>query len=155
MPKTIRSKSNKTGTRKNFTASSSSGSLQKFYQEVTVEFLEMLNTVKLYHWKTTSHAVHKATDQLYSSLNEHIDSFVEVMLGKTGGRTNLTQKKSIVLKDLTNNEQIKREVNGYKSYLVGLNNNKALKSMSNTDLFNIRDEILGDLNQFLYLLTFK
>jgi hypothetical protein len=27
--------------------------------------------------------------------------------------------------------------------------------ISNTDLFNIRDTILGDLNQFLYLLTFK
>jgi hypothetical protein len=26
--------------------------------------------------------------------------------------------------------------------------------MTNTDLLNIRDEILGDLNQFLYLLTF-
>jgi len=27
--------------------------------------------------------------------------------------------------------------------------------MTNTDLLNIRDEILGDMNQFLYLLTFK
>ena len=27
--------------------------------------------------------------------------------------------------------------------------------MSNTDLFNIRDTILGDMNQFLYLLTFN
>jgi hypothetical protein len=26
--------------------------------------------------------------------------------------------------------------------------------MTNTDLMNIRDEILGDLNQFLYLFTF-
>jgi hypothetical protein len=27
--------------------------------------------------------------------------------------------------------------------------------MTNTDLLNIRDEILGDMNQFLYLLSFK
>jgi hypothetical protein len=27
--------------------------------------------------------------------------------------------------------------------------------MSNSDLYNIRDEILGDLNQTLYLLTFR
>ena len=42
-----------------------------------------------------------------------------------------------------------------KSYLVGLDNNKALSTMSNSDLFNIRDEILADLNKFLYLLTFN
>jgi hypothetical protein len=42
-----------------------------------------------------------------------------------------------------------------KNYLVGLDNNKALSTMSNSDLFNIRDEILADLNKFLYLLTFK
>jgi hypothetical protein len=30
-----------------------------------------------------------------------------------------------------------------------------LRTMSNSDLFNIRDEILSDLNKFLYLLTFK
>ena len=27
--------------------------------------------------------------------------------------------------------------------------------INNSDLFNIRDEILSDLNKFLYLLTFK
>ena len=43
----------------------------------------------------------------------------------------------------------------FKTYLVGLNENSALKGMTNTDLFNIRDTILGDMNQFLYLLTFK
>jgi hypothetical protein len=36
-----------------------------------------------------------------------------------------------------------------------LTNHKAMKIMSNTDLLNIRDEILGDMNQFLYLLSFK
>ena len=48
-----------------------------------------------------------------------------------------------------------KKINTYKSYLVGLTNNSFMRSMTNTDLLNIRDEILGDLNQFLYLLTFK
>jgi hypothetical protein len=30
-----------------------------------------------------------------------------------------------------------------------------MKLMSNSDLLNIRDEILADMNKFLYLLTFK
>jgi hypothetical protein len=42
-----------------------------------------------------------------------------------------------------------------KKYLVNLDNNAALKSMSNADLFTIRDEILANVNQFIYLLTFK
>ena len=64
-------------------------------------FLQMLNTVKLYHWKTTSFAQHKATDELYSQLNESIDSFVEIMLGKSGSRVNLTGTKTIPLLDYT------------------------------------------------------
>jgi hypothetical protein len=80
---------------------------------------------------------------------------MEVLLGKSGERTNLTSQKSIRLMDLTNQESLKREVDSFKGYLVALNDNKAMQQMSNSDLYNIRDEILGDLNQFLYLLTFK
>ncbi len=42
----------------------------------------MLNTIKLYHWKTTSYSEHKATDELHERLSGHIDTFVEVLLGK-------------------------------------------------------------------------
>lgn len=48
---------------------------------------------------------------------------------------------------------LREEIQSYKTYLVNLNHNKALSTMLNSDLFNIRDEILGDLNQFLYLYT--
>ena len=133
----------------------SPSSLNAFQKEVSVIFLEMLMMVKLYHWKTTSYATHKATDELYTKLNANIDSFIEVLLGKTGSRIDLMQHKSIKLVDLSNQESLKKEVEYFKGYLVGLNENKAMKTMSNTDLYNIRDTILGDLNQFLYLLTFK
>ncbi len=128
---------------------------QKFEQQIVLKFINILNTVKLYHWKTYSYATHKATDKLYSSLNDHIDKFVEVLLGKSENRVNLTSVRSIPLKDFTSLEQMKREINDFKGYLVSLNGNPALKSMSNSDLYNIRDEILGDLNQFLYLSTFN
>jgi len=139
------------GTRRN----RGSNSLQKFEREVVVKFLEVLNMIKLYHWKTHSYATHKATDDLNKNLHSNVDSFIEVLLGKRGDRVNLTNKKSISLKDYSSVGEFKRELEKFKSYLVGLNNNKAMKSMSNTDLFNIRDTILGDMNQFLYLLTFK
>lgn len=133
----------------------SSSSMKKFKKEITVIFFEMLLMVKLFHWKTYSYATHKATDDLYSKLNEDIDKFIEILLGKTGSRIDLMGHKSISLIDLNSPEQLKSKIESFKSYLVGLTNNKGLSSMTNTDLLNIRDEILGDMNQFLYLLTFK
>jgi hypothetical protein len=145
-------KTKKTTTRRRGTSSSS---LDGFQKEISVIFLEMLLMVKLFHWKTHSYATHKATDELYDKLNGHIDSFIEVLLGKTGSRINLMSHKNIRLMDLNSQDSLKKEVEYFKSYLVNLHDNKAMKTMSNNDLYNIRDEILGDLNQFLYLLTFK
>jgi DNA-binding ferritin-like protein len=136
---------------------SGSSSLAAFQKEIAVVFLEMLMMVKLFHWKTTSYATHKATDELYTKLNANIDSFIEILLGKSGSRIDLmsNSERKFKLIDLSNQEALKREVESFKGYLVSLNDNKAMLSMSNTDLFNIRDTILGDMNQFLYLLTFK
>jgi len=143
-----------TQTRKNIPSSKSSV-LQIFEREITVNFFEMLLLIKLFHWKTYSYATHKATDDLYSKFNEHMDKFIEVLLGKTGMRIDLTSKKQISLYDLSNTTQLIEKVNSFKSYLVNLTNNRAMKIMSNTDLLNIRDEMLSDMNQFLYLLSFK
>jgi hypothetical protein len=130
-------------------------SVVAFQKEITVRFLEMLLLIKLFHWKTTSYPTHKATDDLYTKFNLNMDTFVEILLGKTGMRTQLTSDKTIRLNDLNSIEELKREVNAFKTYLVSLNDNAAMKKMLNTDLFNIRDTILGDMNQFLYLLSFK
>ncbi len=147
-----RYKGRRGGTRKRRHGSSSLASFQK---EIAVAFLEMLLMVKLFHWKTTSYATHKATDELYTKLNANIDSFIEILLGKSGSRIDLMSNKNIKLVDLSSQEALKREIETFKSYLVSLNENKAMKSMSNTDLYSIRDTILGDMNQFLYLSTFK
>lgn len=157
MVKTYRTRKPSTTRRKSISSKnySSSPSIKKFQKEITIVFFEMLLMVKLFHWKTHSYATHKATDELYSKLNEDIDKFIEVLLGKTGSRIDLMGQKSIPLIDLNSQDKLKSKIESFKSYLVGLTNNKGLSSMTNTDLLNIRDEILGDMNQFLYLLTFK
>ena len=133
-----------------------SSSVNKYTQQrIVTMFLQMLNTVKLYHWKTSSYAQHKATDELYGNLNTNIDTFVEVMLGKTGGRVNLTFVKTLPLLDYTNVADFKREVAKYKQFLIDMNKDTTLNITNNRDLLNIRDEILANLNQFTYLLTFK
>jgi len=135
--RSMRSKRNKTVSRRSH--------LDK---QITVYFMEMLMMVKLFHWKTHSFATHKATDELYDSLNGHIDSFIEVLLGKTGTRINLLGRKSISLVDLNSQASLKAKIEQFKHFLERLPD-------QGTDLMNIRDEILGDLNKFLYLLTFK
>jgi DNA-binding ferritin-like protein len=125
------------------------------HQFIVTMFLQMLNTVKLYHWKTFDYAQHKATDELYSNLNDNIDSFVEVMLGKSGGRVNLTGQKSLPLLDYTNVEDFKKEIEKYKEFLINMNKDAELNITNNSDLLNIRDELLGNLNKFTYLLTLK
>ena len=49
------------------------------HSQVVATFLETLNMIKLYHWKTKSFAHHKATDELYQELSKNIDLFVEVL----------------------------------------------------------------------------
>jgi hypothetical protein len=113
----------------------------------------MLNTVKLYHWKTTSFSTHKATDELYGTLNEKIDEFVEVMLGKRemGGRAKLLNAPMMKLTIYSNNEAFIKQVENYKTFL--LNMNDYLGMTINTDLLAIRDEILAAFNKLLYLLS--
>lgn len=113
-------------------------------------FLEILNMVKLYHWKTHSYSEHKATDELYSNLNEHMDTFVEVLMGKDESRIQMLEDK-IHLIDLNNIRDFKSKIYAFREFLINMNMH--LNPNKDSDLLNIRDEILGDINQFLYLLT--
>ena len=114
-------------------------------------FLEMLNTVKLYHWKTRSFAQHKATDELYEKLNGHVDTFVEVLLGKDESRIKMVEKRCELL-DYSDSSDFKTRIYEYREFLTDMN--QYFDAKRDTDLLNIRDEILGDINQFLYLMTF-
>ena len=113
-------------------------------------FIEMLNLIKLYHWKTRSYAQHKATDELYDKLNEHIDKFVEVLLGKSESRIHMVNGRIQLIDQ--NLKTVKSKVYEYRGFLVDLN--QYFDSNLDSDLLNLRDEILADINQFLYLLTF-
>ena len=64
--------------------------ISKFHREIVTVFLQVLIMVKLFHWKTSSYATHKATDEFYEKLNSNMDSFIEILLGKTNSRVNLT-----------------------------------------------------------------
>ena len=139
--------------RSNYTLKKYSNKIQNFENEVTMYFFEMLLMIKLFHWKTFNYAAHKASDEIYEKLNEHMDRFMEVLLGKSNIRMNFSNRK-IELLDVGREEFIVK-IKSFKNYLIHLSNHQAMKTMSNVDLLTIRDELLADLNQFLYLLSLK
>lgn len=128
------------------------GQGQTFMRGFITMMLESLIMIKLYHWKTHSFSSHKATDDLYAKLNENMDNFVEVLMGKMAGtRADFLSMKSIKMVDLSNKKQLVGRVNVIKGMLSAME--KTIPLANATDLLNIRDEILADLNTFLYLLT--
>jgi hypothetical protein len=161
MTKSYKNRSRKGGKRKNTTLNSRNRnkkhgkktfhSLENFQKAHIVKvFLEMMHMIKLYHWKTHSYAEHKATDELHGRISDHIDKFVEVLLGKDSSRVQMMVNKMDLL-NMNNTKELKEVIFKYIDFLTSLNH--VFDSKRDSDLLNIRDEILGDLNQFLYLLT--
>ena len=119
---------------------------------IVTTFLEIMNTVKLYHWETDIYSIHKATDELKEKLEFNIDRFVEILLGKCRTRINLTQNR-IQLIDVKKNDSFKEKMFEYRSFLIDLS--VIFDTRTDGDLLSVRDDMLGDINQFLYLLSFN
>jgi hypothetical protein len=127
------------------------------YSNVILTFFTVLNQIKIYHWQTVSYPRHKATDDLHSSLSDLVDKFVEVLHGRLS--TNENPKYRITLEDNKNTITINNmtDSNGLellkniRKYLEG----SELKSVmgNSTELINIRDEMLSEVNKCLYLFS--
>ena len=115
-------------------------------------FLHLRDQIKLYHWQTRVYARHIATDKMLKKLEKEIDSYVEIYIGKYGRPKINGKNASITLQNLSEAGATRMIVAAVK-YLQGPLT-KTLQP-SDTDLMNIRDEIIADLNKLLYLFTLK
>jgi len=120
------------------------------HSQVVAAFLETLNMIKLYHWKTKSFAHHKATDELYQELSKNIDLFVEVLNGKNENRIEMLSHH-LKLYDFTSKTELKIKMFEFRQLLVDLD--RTFDPRDDSDLFSIRDDMLTNVNQFLYLMT--
>jgi hypothetical protein len=115
-------------------------------------FFQLREQIKVYHWQTYLYSRHKATDDVIAKLDEHIDLFVEVYMGKYG-RPNITRTtNTIQIKNMTEKSALKFIKDGL-AHMIGPFS-RSIKA-TDTDLLNIRDEMVGELNQLLYLFTLK
>jgi DNA-binding ferritin-like protein len=113
-------------------------------------FFNMREQIKLYHWQTHSFAQHKATDELLDSLDKVIDEYVETYMGKYG-RPKMTTRNNTVRVQNMNAKMMLKFIKACIAYLEG----PLVKKLkpSDTDLVNLRDEMIGDLDKVLYLFT--
>ena len=110
-------------------------------------FLRIQNQIKVFHWQTESYAQHKAFDKTYKDFSDLVDQFVEVYMGKYG-RSRAKLAYNIELQNL--GEDFLSIIDSYIQYLINLNND--LDSVEDSDLLNIRDEMLAVFNRLKYLL---
>jgi len=112
--------------------------------------LILRNQVKLYHWQTMSFSRHKATDDLVTSLDTNIDKFTESYMGRYGRPKMTVSTGKIQIYD-TNDKRAPQLMKEAVQWLT--KSLPKLLSKDDTDLLNIRDEILGDIQQARYLFT--
>lgn len=112
-------------------------------------FFHMTLNIKLYHWQTKSFARHKASDELHGNLLGSIDKFIEVYIGRYD-RPQFNNSFDIMVEELTDD----KFVSLLKLYVKFLQKElpKYIES-TDTELLNIRDDILSHFNQTLYLTT--
>jgi hypothetical protein len=115
-------------------------------------FFSMREQIKVYHWQTYMFARHKATDEVIEALDGSIDKYVEVYMGKYG-RPKVTSSTNTVKIHNMADKTAAKFITNCIAYLQGPLV-KRLKP-TDTDLVNIRDEMLGELNQLVYLYTLK
>jgi hypothetical protein len=116
-------------------------------------FFKLETEVKLFHWQTPSYAQHQASDKLHATLLPLIDEFMEVYQAKYG-RVHSKEpelKFSIKQRDL---QSMIEFLTRCMKYLNSLEE-KGIIPSKDTDLLNIRDEMVGTINQTIYLFSFN
>jgi len=102
---------------------------------------------RILHWQTKSYARHKAYGDFYDSFSGLMDDFIETHMGKygrvkTGGKIEISNMNDVQIKDYL--EEIEQ-------FLIELS--EEYDERKDSDLLNIRDEMLGSVNKLKYLLT--
>ena len=114
-------------------------------------FLGLQMQLKVNHWQTKGYSRHQAFGNTYDTLSDLTDTFVEAAMGKYG-RFKLDDETNTIT--LVNLSELKPEemINTVKN---ALNQYSEQFEPTDTDILNIRDEMLGLFNKLSYLLTLE
>lgn len=120
-------------------------------EELILKLVQVQVQFKFMHWQTTGDAKHRAYGDIYDTLGDLIDSFTESMMGKYG-RPEFESEFSLMFQDLKS-ISLQNFLDGITDFLVSFT--EELDPKYDTDLLNLRDEMLASINKLKYLLTLK
>jgi hypothetical protein len=114
--------------------------------------LTIQNQMRVFHWQTQkkpgSFAQHQAFGTAYEDLDPLIDDFIEIFQGKNGA---IMGKDGFTLRLMNLSDNFEAVIDEYITFLretVG----QSLEPEYDSDLLNIRDEMMAVLNQTKYRL---
>ena len=120
-----------------------------------INLLTILNQLRVFHWQTKSFAEHEAFGKTYDALNALIDEFIEVYQGKYGRIYPVGDEFNVVLVNYST-ENVTNTMLKIVDYLTyNLLNKEDYSPDINSELLNLRDEMLSNINKLRYLLTLK
>ena len=112
--------------------------------------LQFRTDIKMFHWQTNSFAYHKISDELLSSIDDLSDQLVEALSGVLNTRPVMLGHSSIMIRDV-NTDLFLNELDRVSDVL----RNATSSFLKFSEIANIRDEILGEIDKSKYLMTFK
>ena len=120
---------------------------QKELEELLEYFFKHYIRIKMYHFQTGNYGAHKATDKYLITYLVNFDRFMEV----AQKQYKVGQRDIKLDVDLMTDQDYLSHLDTFSELLEALKN--ALHN--DPDLSNIADEMLANVNQLKYLLTFK
>lgn len=120
-------------------------------EEFILKLVQIQVQFKFLHWQTFGDGKHRHYGDIYDKLGELIDEFTETMMGKYG-RPEFEPEFAIAFQDIKN-LSVQNFLDGITEFLVSMTDQ--LDGRYDTDLLNLRDEMLGGINKLKYLITLK
>ena len=114
-------------------------------------FLGLQSQLKIMHWQTKGFARHTALGATYDALDGLIDTFVEEAMGKYGRfklDENTNQIQLFNLSELNVPDMVNKVCEALIQYNLQFEE-------TDTNLLNIRDEMLGLFSKLKYLFTLE
>jgi hypothetical protein len=116
--------------------------------EIILPMLQFQSQLKAWRWFRVIRGM-QAFGDAYDALGESVDTFVETYFGRYGRET--AGGFVLNVKAQTDPKVVQSVIGDFKQYLLSMD--KEIRDGS--DLLNIRDEILGEVDHLIYMLTLQ
>jgi len=120
-------------------------------EEIILKLVQIQNQFRFLHWQTMSDAKHRAYGQIYDDLGDKIDAFAEACMGKHG-RFEFEPEFGIMFQDIKK-ISVQDFLDSITEFFISMS--ETYDPKYDSDLLNLRDEMLLQINKLKYLLTLK